>query len=45
MSEKINLDLIGNGLKNLNDFQTNSSRNQFIPKNINDISLEVNDYK
>ena len=45
MSEKINLDLIGNGLRNLNEIQTNSSRNQFIPKNINDISLEVKDYK
>ena len=44
INEKINLDGFGNNLKNLNEIQTNSSRNQFISKN-NDVYLEVKDYK
>ena len=44
INEKINLDGFGNNLKNLNEIQTNSSRNQFMSKN-NDVYLEVKDYK
>ena len=44
LNEKIDVDMIGNNFKNMNEIQTNSSRNQFIPKN-NDIYLEVKDSK
>ena len=44
IKDSFGLNDLGNNMKNFNEIQTNSSRNQIISKN-KDVYLEVKDYK